>query len=121
MLFNLTIFVQIFNFLIAYYLLSRFLFEPVLDQIERRELYLANLQAKHDQRIQTLEQLKQQQQAVVQAAGILFEPILQTIQAANRFIAPAVPILTTAKLSKETLVRIETEVTNQVVKQVQRA
>jgi hypothetical protein len=121
MLFNLTIFVQIFNFLIAYYLLSRFLFKPVLAQIERREQYLANLQARYDQRAQALELLMQQQQTVAHAAKVLFVPILQTIQAANNFVAPAVPVLNTTKLSKETLLKIETVVTGQVVKQVQSA
>lgn len=121
MLFNLTIFVQIFNFLIAYYLLSRFLFKPVLAQIERREQYLANLQTKYDQRAQALDLLVQQQQVVAREAGILFGPILQTIQAANNLVVPAVPVLSTTKLSKETLLSIETAVTSQVVKQVQNA
>lgn len=121
MLFNLTLFVQIFNFLIAYFLLSRFLFKPALVQIERREQYLANLQAKYDQRAQTLALLVQQQQAVAREAGVLFVPFLQTIQAANNFATPVVPILKTTKLSKETLLRIETAVTSQVVQQVQRA
>ena len=118
-MFNLTLFVQIINFLVAYYLLSRFLFKPAVAQIERRAQYVANLQARHDQRAQDLELLSQQQQVVAQEAGLLFAPILQTIQAASRFETFEGPRLQPIKLSQATLTRIETEVTKQVVQQVQ--
>ena len=121
MIFNLTLFLQIFNFLIAYFLLSRWLFKPVLAQIERHEQYLANLQAKYDQRAQELALLAQQQQVIAREAGILFVPILQTIQAASNFETHEVPAVLPIKLSAEILMKIEAEVTSQVVKRVQRA
>lgn len=120
MIFNLTLLVQIFNFLLAYYLLSRWLFKPALDQIERREQYLINLQAKRDQRTQELALLAQQQQAAAREAGLLFMPILEAIQDASNFDTPEIPKLRPTKLSPEILKKIETEVTSQVVKQVQR-
>ncbi|MFH1644361.1 MAG: hypothetical protein ABIA74_04265 [bacterium] len=47
---NVTLFIQVFNFLIAYYFLERFLFKPVFDYIRKKNLQEKRVGAIVDQK-----------------------------------------------------------------------